>query len=50
MMKIAGIDFTRTPNEGFDDPLGESMGAGVIFGKLHPAALWKPHCVPPTIG
>lgn len=32
MMKIAGIDFTRMPNEGFDDPLGESTGAGVIFG------------------
>ncbi len=32
MMKIAGIDFTRMPDEGFDDPLGESTGAGVIFG------------------
>ncbi|MBW6458205.1 MAG: [FeFe] hydrogenase, group A [FCB group bacterium] len=32
MLKIAGIDFTRMPDEGFDDPLGESTGAGVIFG------------------
>lgn len=32
MLKIAGIDFSRMPEEGFDDPLGESTGAGVIFG------------------
>ncbi len=32
MMKIAGIDFTRMPEENFDDPLGESTGAGAIFG------------------
>ena len=32
MMRLAGIDFTRMPEEGFDDPLGESTGAGVIFG------------------
>lgn len=32
MLKIAGIDFNRMPEEGFDDPLGESTGAGVIFG------------------
>ncbi len=27
-----GIDFRSLPDEGFDDPLGESTGAGVIFG------------------
>ena len=32
MIKKAGIDFARLPDEGFDDPLGESTGAGVIFG------------------
>ena len=32
MIKRAGIDFANLPNEGFDDPLGESTGAGVIFG------------------
>lgn len=32
MIKRMGIDFTRLPDEGFDDPLGESTGAGVIFG------------------
>ncbi|MCI5566179.1 MAG: NADH-dependent [FeFe] hydrogenase, group A6 [Clostridiales bacterium] len=32
MIKEAGIDFTRLPDEDFDDLLGESTGAGVIFG------------------
>ena len=32
MIKRAGIDFAHLPNESFDDPLGESTGAGVIFG------------------
>lgn len=32
MIRIAGLDFDRLPEEGFDDPLGESTGAGVIFG------------------
>lgn len=32
LVKRLGIDFTRLPDEGFDDPLGESTGAGVIFG------------------
>lgn len=32
MIKTAAIDFTLLPDEGFDSPLGESTGAGVIFG------------------
>lgn len=32
MMKAAGIDFARLPDEDFDSVLGESTGAGVIFG------------------
>ena len=32
LIKKCGIDFTILPDEGFDDPLGESTGAGVIFG------------------
>ena len=32
MIKKARIDFLNLPDEGFDDPLGESTGAGVIFG------------------
>ena len=32
MIKRAGLVFDRLPDEGFDDPLGESTGAGVIFG------------------
>ena len=32
MIKNAGIDFTRLHDEYFDDPLGESTGAAVIFG------------------
>jgi len=32
MIKNAGIDFTKLPDEYFDDPLGESTGAAVIFG------------------
>ncbi len=32
MIKRAGIDFAHLPNESFDDPLGESTGAAVIFG------------------
>lgn len=32
MIKRAGIQFDLLSDEGFDDPLGESSGAGVIFG------------------
>jgi len=32
MIKMAGIDFTRLPDEDFDEMLGESSGAAVIFG------------------
>lgn len=31
-IKKANIDFLNLPDEDFDDPLGESTGAGVIFG------------------
>ncbi|MGI6442659.1 MAG: 2Fe-2S iron-sulfur cluster binding domain-containing protein [Synergistaceae bacterium] len=32
MIKSAGIDFKNLPEEDYDNPLGESSGAGVIFG------------------
>ena len=32
MISAAGIDFARLPDENFDELLGESTGAGVIFG------------------
>lgn len=32
MLKEAGIDLRYMPDEEFDNPLGESTGAGVIFG------------------
>ena len=32
MIKNAGIEFDRLPEEEFDSPLGESTGAAVIFG------------------
>ncbi len=32
LIKLANINFNRMPNEDFDSPLGESTGAGVIFG------------------
>lgn len=32
LIKISNIDFNALPNEDFDTPLGESTGAGVIFG------------------
>jgi NADP-reducing hydrogenase subunit HndD len=32
MIKRLGIDFRALPDEGFDDPMGESTGAAVIFG------------------
>ena len=32
MIKQSGIDFRALPDEDFDDLLGESTGAGVIFG------------------
>lgn len=32
LIKRVGLDFVNLPEEGFDDPLGESTGAGVIFG------------------
>ncbi|MGE5652951.1 MAG: NADH-dependent [FeFe] hydrogenase, group A6 [Bacillota bacterium] len=32
MLREAGIDFTRLHEETFDEPLGISTGAGVIFG------------------
>lgn len=32
LYKIAGIDFNDLPEDNFDNPLGESTGAAVIFG------------------
>lgn len=32
LINLANIDFKSLPNEEFDQPLGESSGAGVIFG------------------
>jgi NADP-reducing hydrogenase subunit HndD len=32
LIKLANIDFNALPDEEFDTPLGESTGAGVIFG------------------
>jgi iron-only hydrogenase group A len=32
MIKEAGVDFSALPDEMFDEPLGFSTGAGVIFG------------------
>ena len=32
MLKTAGVDFVNLPDEDFDDILGQSTGAGVIFG------------------
>lgn len=32
LIKQANIDFATLPDEDFDNPLGESTGAGVIFG------------------
>ena len=32
LIKLSNIDFESLPNEEFDNPLGESTGAGVIFG------------------
>ncbi len=32
LIKMANIDFTSLPEEDFDNPLGESTGAAVIFG------------------
>ena len=32
LIKRVGLDFANLPEEGFDDPLGESTGAAVIFG------------------
>lgn len=32
LIKSANIDFDALPDENFDNPLGESTGAGVIFG------------------
>ncbi len=32
LIKISNINFRTLPNEDFDNPLGESSGAGVIFG------------------
>lgn len=32
MVRMAGIDFANLPDEEFDSVLGESTGAGVIFG------------------
>ncbi len=48
MIKRAGLDFVNLPDEDFDDPLGESTGAGTIFGAtggvmeaaLRTAAYW----------
>ncbi len=32
LIKVANIEFEKLPNEEFDNPLGESTGAAVIFG------------------
>lgn len=32
LIKVSNIDFNTLPNEDFDNPMGESSGAGVIFG------------------
>ncbi|WP_346862963.1 NADH-dependent [FeFe] hydrogenase, group A6 [uncultured Draconibacterium sp.] len=32
LIKLSNIDFNSLPNEDFDNPLGESTGAAVIFG------------------
>src|SRR5690606_11569567 len=32
MIKEAGLDFTETTWEHFDDPMGDASGTGVIFG------------------
>jgi NADP-reducing hydrogenase subunit HndD len=32
LIRKVGIDFTRLPDEDFDDPIGESTGGGIIFG------------------
>ena len=32
LIKRCGIEFTMLPDEEFDNPMGESTGAGVIFG------------------
>ena len=32
LIKRCGIEFPALPDEDFDDPMGESTGAGVIFG------------------
>lgn len=32
LIKLSNIDFKSLPNEEFDHPMGESTGAGVIFG------------------
>ncbi|WP_319501196.1 NADH-dependent [FeFe] hydrogenase, group A6 [uncultured Draconibacterium sp.] len=32
LIKLSNIEFKSLPNEDFDNPLGESTGAGVIFG------------------
>ncbi|MCR4647500.1 MAG: [FeFe] hydrogenase, group A [Lachnospiraceae bacterium] len=32
LIERCGIDFKRLPDEAFDDPMGESTGAAVIFG------------------
>jgi hydrogenase, Fe-only len=32
MIKRVGLDFHALPDEGFDDPMGSSTGAAVIFG------------------
>jgi NADP-reducing hydrogenase subunit HndD len=32
LIKISNINFNTLPNEGYDNPLGESTGAAVIFG------------------
>ena len=46
MLKEAGVDFTALPDEAFDNPLGESTGAAVIFGVT--AGSWKRPCARPT--
>lgn len=48
MIRTAGIDFTKLPDDNFDDPMGEATGAGAIFasaGGVLEAALRTAHFV-----
>ena len=46
LMEQVGIDWKTLPEEEYDEPLGISTGAGVIFGAT--GGVWKPPCAPST--